>query len=130
MLVIHKVYFENQINIFFHFFFSSRPWDPRTDVLQYEYDFKIQTLTRHQPPAVRTGSIISVDDTPKVELIRHLSVDHVLPRSSVCILPKVRHRKSVTSHGSGSSSANGEAFHGSDSTESDSKNSCCRLIKI
>ncbi|XP_054719783.1 oxysterol-binding protein-related protein 8-like [Uloborus diversus] len=98
---------------------DSRPWDPRTDVFQYECDFKIQTLTRHKPPTVRTGSIISVDDTPKVELIRHLSVDRVLPRPAVCILPKNRHRKSAKSHGSESSSANGEAFHGSDSTESD-----------
>ncbi|XP_015930390.1 oxysterol-binding protein-related protein 8 isoform X2 [Parasteatoda tepidariorum] len=99
---------------------DSRPWDPRTDVLQYEYDFKIQTLTKHKPPTIRTGSIISVEDTPKVELIRHLSVDRVLPRPAVCIIPKSRHRKSITtSHGSESSSMNGEAFHGSDSTESD-----------
>ncbi|CAL1281157.1 unnamed protein product [Larinioides sclopetarius] len=98
---------------------DSRPWDPRTDVLQYECDFRIQTLTRHKPPTVRTGSIISVEDTPKVELIRHLSVDHVLPRPAVCLLPKGRHAKSIVSRGSGSSSANGEAFHGSDSSESD-----------
>lgn len=97
---------------------DSRPWDLRTDVLQYEYDFKIQTLTKHKPPTVRTGSIISVEDTPKVDLIRHLSVDRVLPRPSVCLLAKKRHRKSH-SHGSGSSSANGEAFHGS-SSDSDS----------
>ena len=42
---------------------DSRPWDPRTDVLQYERDFLIQNRTRHKTPmvAARTNSVISVD---------------------------------------------------------------------
>ncbi|KAI8130643.1 Oxysterol-binding protein-related protein 8 [Lucilia cuprina] len=38
-----------------------RPWDPRNDVKQYEWDYKVLTKTRHQAPMVRTASIVSVD---------------------------------------------------------------------
>jgi hypothetical protein len=38
-----------------------RPWDPRNDVCQYEYNYIIQTKTRHQTPMIRTSSIVSVD---------------------------------------------------------------------
>jgi len=38
-----------------------RPWDPRNDVYQYEYNYVIQTKTRHQTPMIRTASIVSVD---------------------------------------------------------------------
>lgn len=38
-----------------------RPWDPRNDVCQYEYNYVIQTKTRHQTPMIRTASIVSVD---------------------------------------------------------------------
>ncbi|RWS16720.1 Oxysterol-binding protein-related protein 8-like protein [Dinothrombium tinctorium] len=43
---------------------DSRPWDPRTDVLQYEKDFVIQTKTRHRTPTVgcRTNSIVSTEN--------------------------------------------------------------------
>nr|CAD7200246.1 unnamed protein product [Timema douglasi] len=38
-----------------------RPWDPRNDVCQYEFNYVIQTKTRHQTPMIRTSSIVSVD---------------------------------------------------------------------
>jgi hypothetical protein len=38
-----------------------RPWDPRNDMCQYEYNYVIQTKTRHQTPMIRTASIVSVD---------------------------------------------------------------------
>lgn len=38
-----------------------RPWDPRNDLLQYEFNFVIQTKTRHRTPMIRTASIVSVD---------------------------------------------------------------------
>nr|CAD7571408.1 unnamed protein product [Timema californicum] len=38
-----------------------RPWDPRNDVFQYEFNYVIQTKTRHQTPMIRTSSIVSVD---------------------------------------------------------------------
>ncbi|KAG8179305.1 hypothetical protein JTE90_024151 [Oedothorax gibbosus] len=93
---------------------DSRPWDPRTDVLQFECDFKIQTLTKHKAPTVRAASIVSAEDTPKVELIRHLSVDHGVPK--LCLVPKRRKK----GRGSDTSSANGESFlHVTDSSDTD-----------
>lgn len=46
---------------------ESRPWDPRTDVLQFERDFCIQTKTRHKTPvvAVRTNSVVSIETAAK-----------------------------------------------------------------
>ncbi|XP_053211143.1 oxysterol-binding protein-related protein 8-like [Panonychus citri] len=43
---------------------DSRPWDQRTDVLQYERNFQIQTKTRHKTPTVacRTSSVVSIDN--------------------------------------------------------------------
>jgi hypothetical protein len=38
-----------------------RPWDIRNDVKQYECDYRIQTITKHQAPIVRTASIISAE---------------------------------------------------------------------
>ncbi|RZC36626.1 oxysterol-binding protein-related protein 8, partial [Asbolus verrucosus] len=38
-----------------------RPWDPRNDLYQYEYNYIIQTRTKHPTPMIRTASIISVD---------------------------------------------------------------------
>ncbi|XP_015790087.1 oxysterol-binding protein-related protein 8 [Tetranychus urticae] len=45
-------------------YLDSRPWDPRTDVLQYERNFQIQTKTRHKTPTVacRTSSVVSIDN--------------------------------------------------------------------
>ncbi|XP_069937663.1 oxysterol-binding protein-related protein 8, partial [Cherax quadricarinatus] len=43
-----------------------RPWDPRTDLFQYEYNYIISTKTRHKAPMIRTASIVSVD--PKCEV--------------------------------------------------------------
>ncbi|XP_045481255.1 oxysterol-binding protein-related protein 8 isoform X2 [Harmonia axyridis] len=38
-----------------------RPWDPRNDLYQYEFDYVISTRTKHLTPMIRTSSIISVD---------------------------------------------------------------------
>ncbi|XP_030756214.1 oxysterol-binding protein-related protein 8 [Sitophilus oryzae] len=38
-----------------------RPWDPRNDLYQYEYEYKILTRTKHPTPMIKTASIISVD---------------------------------------------------------------------
>ncbi|CAL4059523.1 unnamed protein product, partial [Meganyctiphanes norvegica] len=43
-----------------------RPWDPRTDLFQYESKYVVSTKSRYKAPIIRTGSIISVD--PKLEL--------------------------------------------------------------
>ncbi|KAI1282071.1 Oxysterol-binding protein-related protein 8 [Halotydeus destructor] len=47
---------------------DSRPWDARTDVLQFERDYVIQTKTRHKTPtvAVRTNSVVSIETAAKV----------------------------------------------------------------
>ncbi|KAK4293561.1 hypothetical protein Pmani_033750 [Petrolisthes manimaculis] len=45
-----------------------RPWDPRTDLFQYEYNYIISTRTRHKAPMIRTASIVSVD--PKCDVVR------------------------------------------------------------
>ena len=40
-----------------HKFLSYRPWDPHNDLRQMEAEFKIETLSRHRTPPVRSGSI-------------------------------------------------------------------------
>lgn len=52
-----------------------RPWDPRTDLFQYEYNYIISTKTRHKAPMIRTASIVSVD--PKCEVVRVAGVEGV-----------------------------------------------------
>lgn len=44
---------------------DSRPWDPRTDVLQYERNYIIQTKTRHKTPTVgcRTNSVVNMESS-------------------------------------------------------------------
>lgn len=44
-----------------------RPWDPRNDLYQYEYEYKILTRTKHPTPMIRTASIISVEPQQIVE---------------------------------------------------------------
>lgn len=67
-----------KLNVFICF----QPWDPRTDVLQFERNYAIQTKTRHKTPkvAVRTNSVVSIDTNvlakSKEELLRKMgSVD-------------------------------------------------------
>ncbi|XP_023222166.1 oxysterol-binding protein-related protein 8-like [Centruroides sculpturatus] len=101
---------------------DTRPWDPRNDVLQYEYNYIIQTKTRHRTPVVRTSSIVSGGEelSSKKDLL-HMSVEHVITsRPSNCFLQEnsVIHRPSVLSHGSESSSPDVEVIQNSDSTES------------
>ncbi|XP_066158649.1 oxysterol-binding protein-related protein 8 isoform X2 [Euwallacea fornicatus] len=38
-----------------------RPWDPRNDLYQYEYEYKILTRTKHPTPMIRTASIVGVE---------------------------------------------------------------------
>ncbi|KAK7084056.1 Oxysterol-binding protein-related protein 8 [Halocaridina rubra] len=52
-----------------------RPWDPRTDLFQYEYNYVISTKTKHKAPMIRTSSIVSVD--PKCEVVRVGGVEGV-----------------------------------------------------
>ncbi|XP_068228302.1 oxysterol-binding protein-related protein 8 isoform X3 [Palaemon carinicauda] len=52
-----------------------RPWDPRTDLFQYEYNYMISTKTRHKAPMIRTASIVSVD--PKCDVVRVGGVEGV-----------------------------------------------------
>lgn len=42
---------------------DARPWDMRTDVIQYEKDYVIQTKTRHRTPVVaaRANSVVSIE---------------------------------------------------------------------
>lgn len=93
-----------------------RPWDPRNDLLQYEFNFVIQTKTRHRTPMIRTASIVSVD--PQV----------ADSRSSITMLKTSKHqlssKVSAVDRNSGSSSPE---YH-SDSSHSEPRNSqhyCC-----
>lgn len=45
-----------------------RPWDPRNDLYQYEYNYVIRTRTKHPTPMIRTSSIVSVEH-PSVSFI-------------------------------------------------------------
>lgn len=53
-----------------------RPWDPRTDLFQYEFNYIISTKTRHKAPMIRTASIVSVD--PKCEVGYKVVFDTVM----------------------------------------------------
>lgn len=68
-----------------------RPWDPRNDVKQYEWDYKVLTKTRHQAPMVRTSSIVSVDP---MHVLRNCGAD---PRqSSIAIMKAKRKTKQLS----------------------------------
>ncbi|GLH15638.1 uncharacterized protein GBIM_20046 [Gryllus bimaculatus] len=92
-----------------------RPWDPRNDLLQYEYNYIIQTKTRHRTPMIRTASIVSVDP----QMVPRHAADS---RSSITVIKTSKHQittkvQAVERQNSGSSSPDGE-FH-SDSSHSD-----------
>ncbi|XP_076351559.1 oxysterol-binding protein-related protein 8 isoform X2 [Tachypleus tridentatus] len=95
-----------------------RPWDPRNDLVQYEQNYVIQTKTHHKTPVVRTGSTAGIDSPSKGESVH---MEHLLSTCNPsCFLQKGNHhRRSLASHGSESSSPDGEVVQGSDSTESD-----------
>lgn len=84
---------------------DARPWDPRNDVIQYEYDYIIRTKTRHKTPIMRTGSIVSADPQTQIPLLQAES------RSSLSVLKSSKRQLSnnlpltETAHDSGSSSA-------------------------
>ncbi|GFG28685.1 hypothetical protein Cfor_05970 [Coptotermes formosanus] len=105
-----------------------RPWDPRNDVCQYEYNYVIQTKTRHQTPMIRTASIVSVDPQTVVPLLQTESRSSISARKSskLHLSTKVT---TVERHDSASSSPEGE-FH-SDSSQSENEShsrshTCCR----
>lgn len=50
-----------------------RPWDPRNDLYQFEYNYVIQTRTKHATPMIRTASIVSVEPQ-SVKLINSCSL--------------------------------------------------------
>jgi len=61
-----------------------RPWDPRNDVYQYEYNYVIQTKTRHQTPMIRTASIVSVDPQTVVSFsVLFSSLQHSSPKGYI-----------------------------------------------
>ncbi|RWS31600.1 Oxysterol-binding protein-related protein 8-like protein [Leptotrombidium deliense] len=82
---------------------DSRPWDPRTDVLQYEKDFVIQTKTRHKTPTVgcRTNSVVSIENPlPFATTTVRQAKDDILLRRS-----QHRRAKNIESQASGESSS-------------------------
>nr|CAD7432463.1 unnamed protein product [Timema monikensis] len=89
-----------------------RPWDPRNDVCQYEFNYVIQTKTRHQTPMIRTSSIVSVDPPDQsntrssVSLIKSskLQLSGKGPRDSESSSPEVEfHSDSSQSEGNADS---------------------------
>lgn len=55
---------------------DKRPWDPRTDVIQYEHEFAVETKTKHKPPTIilSTNSLI---EAKAEELLRRVgSIDN------------------------------------------------------
>ncbi|XP_050711635.1 oxysterol-binding protein-related protein 8-like isoform X3 [Eriocheir sinensis] len=57
-----------------------RPWDPRTDLFQYEHNYIIATKTRHKAPMIRTASIVSVDPKCDVGVVRVSGMVEGVPR--------------------------------------------------
>ncbi|XP_046986423.1 oxysterol-binding protein-related protein 8 [Schistocerca americana] len=100
-----------------------RPWDPRNDVLQYEYSYVIQTKTRHRTPMIRTASIVSVD--PQNTLRQTES------RSSVTVIKSSKHQLSTqvspVDRNSGSSSPE---FHSDSSHTERHKSSSCGSARV
>lgn len=66
-----------------------RPWDPRNDVYQYEYDYIIQTKTKHPTPMIRTASIVSVE--PQAVIQVYLVQLYIVIPVSVCIDSSATH---------------------------------------
>lgn len=91
-----------------------RPWDITNDRLQYETDFVITTWTKHRTPVVRTLSITSLEqnktETPNgtTSVVRHAS--RQIQRPAV-------KRLKVVGEESGSSTAEVDQKHDSDSSE-------------
>lgn len=61
---------------------DNRPWDPRTDVLQYERDYIVQTKTKHKTPniIVKTNSVVSIEGVAGLktaeDLLRRVNSQH------------------------------------------------------
>ncbi|XP_054165544.1 oxysterol-binding protein-related protein 8-like [Oppia nitens] len=85
-----------------------RPWDPRTDVKQYEFDYVIQTITRHRTPNIGVVSANSVN----VEQNK-LSLD--VPMRS----PKKHFRKYQRSGSCASEESSSVGLDGHESSESE-----------
>lgn len=100
-----------------------RPWDPRNDLLQFEYNYVIQTKTRHRTPMIRTASIVSVD--PQNSLRQTES------RTSVTVVKSSKHSLSTqvspVDRNSGSSSPE---FHSDSSHTERHKSSSCGSARL
>lgn len=64
---------------------DTRPWDIRTDVLQFERDYIIQTRTRHKTPtvAVRTNSVISIEAPMSLKGVPSPTITYVPQRCAI-----------------------------------------------
>ncbi|CAH0562663.1 unnamed protein product [Brassicogethes aeneus] len=83
-----------------------RPWDPRNDLYQYEYNYVIGTRTKHPTPMIRTSSIISVEPNTETR------------SSTMKVISRKMATKQVSSDADVNDSATtSEEFH-SDSTQS------------
>lgn len=100
------------------FFCSSRPWDPINDVLQYEYDYVVQTKTRRKVPLVRATSILSVNSGPDSARKHRRQPSSERARAARIKRTVVNHLRSVD-HESGSSTPDLEHRPDSDSSESE-----------
>ncbi|KAL0276216.1 UNVERIFIED_CONTAM: hypothetical protein PYX00_003829 [Menopon gallinae] len=76
-----------------------RPWDPRNDVQQYEYNYIICTKTRHRTPMIRTSSIVSVEPSNVQPLLQTESRSSlsVLKSSKRRITSKTKRQESISS---------------------------------
>ncbi|KAK6640821.1 hypothetical protein RUM44_012518 [Polyplax serrata] len=81
-------YFENNIisSSWVYKHCDLRPWDPRNDLLQYEFNYVISTKTRHRTPMIRTSSIVSVEPSSVQPLLQTES------RSSLSVLKSSKRR--------------------------------------
>ncbi|XP_065165540.1 oxysterol-binding protein-related protein 8 isoform X2 [Atheta coriaria] len=87
-----------------------RPWDPRNDLYQYEWNYAIATRTKHPTPMIRTASIVSVDP------------NQVEPRIPVKPKRKVTAKQVSSDVDCIESASESEEYH-SDSTQSAPKSS-------
>lgn len=99
-----------------------RPWDPRNDLYQFEYNYVIQTRTKHATPMIRTASIVSVEPQ-SVRLVKNLFDVNFLLCCSFFFQSETRSAKrkpatkQISSDADANDSATSEEFH-SDSTQS------------
>ncbi|GAB6031098.1 Oxysterol-binding protein- protein 8 [Chamberlinius hualienensis] len=106
-------YFDlNIANEWIYKYSDFRPWDPRNDVIQYEYNFVIQTKTRLKTPAVKASSALSVDVMSESQVLgRPLRGSRLMKTNAL--------KRRLRNGDSGSSSHDGELMPCSDSSDSE-----------